>query len=87
MQQINLHLVRYPCGMRYGQRLKIAIERREDELRRKISRLELAEAVGCSRQNIGMILTNAKGEDQKLSTESHAKAAAYLRVNPDWLMD
>lgn len=51
-----------------------------------ITRLELAIAIGCSRQNIGMILTNSQGKDQKLSTESHAKAAAFLKVSSEWLL-
>lgn len=72
--------------MLYGERLQLAIEHRSNAIGRIISRVELAEVVGCSRQNIGMILTNAKGVDQKLSTASHDKACAYLRVNSDWLL-
>lgn len=52
----------------------------------KCGRLDVAKIAGCSRNNIGMIITNAKGNDQKLSTESHAAVAAYLKVNPDWLL-
>ncbi|WP_225970993.1 hypothetical protein [Delftia acidovorans] len=33
-----------------------------------------------------MILTNAKGRDQKLRTEAHEKVAAYLKVNSRWLL-
>lgn len=73
--------------MTYGERLQQAITRREDLTGQKITRLELARVAGCSRQNIGMILTNAKGVDQKLTTSSHAAVAAFLRVNPDWLLN
>jgi transcriptional regulator with XRE-family HTH domain len=71
----------------YGERLKKAMLRRGEALGRVITRKELSQAAGCSVQNIGMILTNAKGKDQKLSTESHAKAAAFLKVDPDWLLN
>jgi len=70
----------------YGERLAKAMAHRSAQLGREVSRLELANAAGCSRQNIGMILTNAQG-DQRLSTEKHAKAAAFLKVNADWLLD
>lgn len=73
--------------MTYGERLKLAIDRRGDTLSRDISRKEIAAVAGCSVQNIGMILSGAKGPDQKLSTESHAKVAAFLKVNPNWLLD
>jgi len=73
--------------MLYGERLKLAIESRQDVIGRNITRLELAGVAGCSRQNIGMILTNAKNVDQKLSSESHSAVAAFLRVNPDWLLN
>lgn len=73
--------------MLYGERLKLAMEHRGAMLGREVTRLELANAAGCSRQNIGMILTNARGEDQKLNSDNHAKAAAFLRVNPDWLLN
>jgi hypothetical protein len=33
-----------------------------------------------------MILNNSKGVDQKLSTESHAAVADYLKVSPEWLL-
>ena len=69
----------------YGERLAKAIAHRSAQLGHEVTRLELANAAGCSRQNIGMILTNAQG-DQRLSTDKHAKAAAFLKVNPDWLL-
>lgn len=72
--------------MRYGERLKIAMEWRGQQLGREIGRKEIADAVGVTRHNIGLILTGAQGADQKLNSESHAKAAAYLKVNPDWLL-
>lgn len=73
--------------MRYGERLKIAMEWRESQLQRKIGRLELANAVGVTRHNIGLILNGSQGDDQKLKSDSHAKAAAFLKVNPDWLLN
>ena len=73
--------------MRYGERLKLAMESRSSQLQRKIGRLELAKAAGVTRHNIGLILTGAQGPDQKLNSDSHAKAAAYLKVNPDWLLN
>ena len=71
--------------MLYGERLKIAIERRSATIGREISKSELARAVGCSPQNISMILSHARGDDQKLSSDRHTKAAHFLRVNPHWL--
>lgn len=71
----------------YGERLKEAMAYRSAQIGRDVTRIELANAAGCSRQNIGMILTGAQGEDQKLSTERHAKAAAYLKVDADWLLE
>ena len=72
--------------MTYGERLQAAITAREAVIGRTITRLELAGIAKCSRQNIGMILKNSKGEDQKLSTESHAAICAYLKVSSDWLL-
>jgi hypothetical protein len=73
--------------MRYGERLQIAIARREVQLNRVIPRKELARVAECAVQNIGMVLKGSRGEDQKLSTASHSKVAAFLKVNPDWLLD
>lgn len=70
----------------YGERLREAMAYRSAQLGSEVTRLELSKAAGCSRQNIGMILTNAQGLDQKLSTESHAKAAAFLHIDPNWLL-
>lgn len=72
--------------MTYGQRLQLAMDSLGKLRGWKVTRLELSDEVGCTRHNIGMILTNSKGKDQKLSSESHAKAAAFLKVNPDWLL-
>lgn len=73
--------------MLYGQRLDKAITYREGVIGRTISRKEIAKVAGCTVQNIGMILNNAKKLDQCLSTESHALVSAFLRVNPDWLLN
>lgn len=73
--------------MKYGERLQLAMDYRSRSIGRAIGRLELSRVAGCTRQNVGMILTNAKGIDQKFSAESHAKVAGFLRVNPDWLLN
>ena len=72
--------------MTYGQRLQKAMNERGASLKRKISRMELSKVAECSPQNIGMIITNAKGLDQKLNTESHAKVCTFLKVNSTWLL-
>lgn len=72
--------------MSYGQRLQLAMDSLGRLRGREVTRLEVSLAAGCSRQNIGMIITGSKGPDQKLSSEKHAKAAACLKVNPDWLL-
>ena len=73
--------------MLYGERLKLAMEHRGAQLGREIERLELSKVAGCSPQNVGMILRNSQKRDQKFSTKSHAAVAAYLKVNPDWLLN
>lgn len=81
-----MNIITIPA-MLYGQRLAMAITHREQVIGRVISRVELAKVAGCTRQNIGVFLGNAKQMDQRLSTESHAAVAAFLRVNPDWLLN
>ena len=71
--------------MRYGERLQLAMDERSKTLGRKVTRLQVAEAGGVSRQNIGMIITGAQGNDQKLNTEANHRVAAFLRVNAHWL--
>ena len=70
---------------KYGERLLEAMKVRGDELGQKVSRLDVARVAECSRQNIGMILTNSKGVDQQLSVTSREAVAAYLKVNTRWL--
>lgn len=70
----------------YGERLKEAMNFRGAQLSRKIGRGEVAKIAECTPQNIGLIITNANGGDQKLGTESHAAVAAFLKVNADWLL-
>lgn len=72
--------------MGYGKRLKAAMDYRSQLVGVKCERKDVAAVADCKVQNIGMILTNAKGNDQKLSTKSHADVAAFLKVNPDWLL-
>lgn len=86
MWQYDLQKLLYPCVMTYGDRLFQAMSRRSEQLGRKVGRVDVANVAGCSRQNIGMIITGAQGPDQKLSTESHAKVADYLKVNANWLL-
>lgn len=72
--------------MTYGKRLQKAMDAYGIAMKRTITRLEISKVAGCSTQNIGMIINNSKGLDQKLTTESHAKVCAYLQVNSDWLL-
>lgn len=72
--------------MLYGERLLLAMRKRAETLGREIERKDVARAASTTVQNIGMILTNAKGRDQKLRTESHDAVAAFLKVNPRWLL-
>ena len=72
--------------MTYGERLLLAMRRRSDALGQEIERKDVARVAETSVQNIGMIITNAKGRDQNLRTKAHAAVAAYLKVNSDWLL-
>lgn len=72
--------------MLYGERLQLAMDKRGEALGRCIERKEVANVAQRSVQNIGMILTNAKGRDQKLATEAHEAVAAFLKVNSRWLL-
>lgn len=62
--------------MSYADRLNQAMA-----LRGK-SRRELAEAMGISVQAVGMV---CRGQSGAFTAENNAKAAAFLRVSPDWL--
>lgn len=73
--------------MLYGERLQLAMEKRSQEVGREIARKEIAAVAGRTVQNIGMILSNAKGDDQTLGALAHARVARFLRVNPDWLLE
>lgn len=72
--------------MLYGERLQLAMDKRGEAIGRVIERKEVANVANRSVQNIGMILTNAKERDQKLSTEAHEAVAAFLKVNSRWLL-
>ena len=63
--------------MSYGQRLQEALTHA------KRSRRELAAAIEQTVQSVGMVIT---GKADKLSTVASAKAAAYLRVDHNWLV-
>lgn len=73
--------------MTYGARLQEAMNRRSEQLGRKVERRDVARIAECSPQNIGMIINNSKGKDQRLGPVAHSAVAAYLRVNPDWLLN
>lgn len=66
--------------------MKLAMTRRGNTLGQDVSRRQVAEVAKCSVQNIGMILNNARGVDQKLGVESHEAVAEFLRVNSRWLL-
>ena len=72
--------------MLYGERLQLAMDKRGEAIGRVIERKEVANVAKRSVQNIGMIITNAKDRDQKLSTEAHEAVAAFLKVNSRWLL-
>ena len=63
--------------MTYGARLQEALTHA------KKSRRELAAAIGQTVQSIGMVIT---GKAERLSTVASAKAAAFLRVDHNWLV-
>jgi len=69
----------------YGERLKTAMDRRAQVTGQAVTRKDVAKAAGCKVQNIGMILNNAKGRDQKLGAAAHAAVSAHLKVNLHWL--
>jgi transcriptional regulator with XRE-family HTH domain len=73
--------------MTYGERLKQAMDRRSVRLGRDVTRLDISKVAGCSPQNVGMIINNSKGKDQRLSSVAHAAVAAYLKVSPEWLLN
>ena len=51
----------------------------------KKTRKELAVALGCTPQSIGMVLTGAGKSERFLSVQKHAAAARFLRVDSYWL--
>jgi hypothetical protein len=70
----------------YGKRLLEAMRARSNTLGQEVSRKDVARIAGVSVQNIGMVINDAKGRDQKLGTASHAAVAAFLRVDSQWLL-
>jgi len=70
----------------YGKRLLEAMRARSNTLGQEVSRKDVARIAGVSVQNIGMVINDAKGRDQKLGTASHAAVAAFLLVNSQWLL-
>lgn len=60
----------------YGERLQQAMNLRGAK------RKDVAAAIGRTVQAVGDVL---RGETIALTSENNSKAAAFLRVNPDWL--
>lgn len=56
-------------------------------LGQEITRKDVARVARTSVQNIGMVITNSMGRDQKLRTESHVAVAEFLKVNSLWLLN
>lgn len=86
-EKLNLQEGVYLRPMLYGERLKLAMERRSAVLGRDVTRKELAAVAQCTVQNIGMILNNAKGVDQTLTAKSHTAVADYLKISSAWLLN
>ena len=82
----DLHTVIYRQHMLYGERLQLAMTRRSEMLGQEVTRNDIARVAARSVQNIGMIINNAKGTDQKLGTKAHAAVADYLKVSSEWLL-
>lgn len=85
-EKLNLQMCGYRAHMLYGERLKMAMERRSTMLGQEVARKDVAAVAECTVQNIGMILNNSKGVDQTLTAKSHAAVADFLKVNPEWLL-
>lgn len=66
-------------GMTYGKRLDKALEAADK------TRKELACALACTPQSIGMVITGAGKSERFLSVQNHAEAARFLRVDSYWL--
>jgi hypothetical protein len=73
--------------MKYGERLQLAMDNRGAVTGQEVTRAEVARVAICSPQNIGMIINDSKGKDQKLQTKAHAAVAEFLRVNSQWLLN
>ena len=68
-----------PLPMTYGERLQKALEKSGKD------RKELAHALGCKVQTIGMVVTGGGKAERMLSAPNNAKAARFLRVDSHWL--
>jgi transcriptional regulator with XRE-family HTH domain len=66
--------------MSYGQRLSEAMKNAG------VTRKVLAQTLGVTVHAIGMVITGAGGRERWLARENHLKAAAFLQVDPNWLM-
>lgn len=65
--------------MTYGERLQKALEKSGKD------RKELAHALGCTVQAVGMVITGGGKAERMLSTPYNARAARFLRVDSHWL--
>jgi hypothetical protein len=66
--------------MTYGQRLEKAMTHA------KKTRAELAAALDCAPQTIGIVITWTGDKERTLSTKNHEAAARFLKVSPRWLL-
>lgn len=73
--------------MLYGERLLLAMQQRSEALGQDIARKDIARVAGVSPQNVGMIINNAMGRDQKLGTRAHAAVCDYLKIRSEWLLN
>lgn len=65
--------------MTYGERLQKALTASEK------TRKQLAVALGCTVQAVGMVITGGGKKERGLSAENNVKAAQFLRVDAYWL--
>jgi len=66
----------------YGSRLQAALEAKARRDSSKVSRADLAHAIGRTPQAIGQVIN---GMTKALTAENNSLAAIYLGVNPNWL--
>jgi transcriptional regulator with XRE-family HTH domain len=65
--------------MTYGKRLQQALERAKKD------RAALAAELQVSVQAVGQVITGGRSGTQTFTAENNAKAARFLRIDPNWL--